>query len=113
MQPTNRVQPGDRAPRKAVWQSAVALAAAVFVLVASRASAAQELLPTGNTCISCHSMQLDQRLATPATLFGGQDVHREKGFECVDCHGGSPTSSDKASAHDASGRIAAMAFRGK
>jgi predicted CXXCH cytochrome family protein len=107
------VQPGDRAPRKAVWQLVVPLAVGVFVLVGSRASAAQDAVPTRNSCVSCHAMQLDQRLVNPTKLFGGQDVHREKGFECVDCHGGSPTSSDKAAAHDASGRIAAMAFRGK
>jgi predicted CXXCH cytochrome family protein len=113
MQPTNRVQPGDRAPRTAVRQKVLALAIGLFVLVGSRASAAQETPPRGNSCVSCHSTQLDQRLVNPTRLFGGQDVHREKGFECVDCHGGSPASPDKASAHDASGRIAAMAFRGK
>ena len=66
-----------------------------------------------NSCVACHSTQSDQRLVTPIKLFAGQDVHRDNGFECVDCHGGSPTSAEKAAAHDASGRVAAMAFRGK
>ena len=66
-----------------------------------------------NSCVACHATEPDQRLATPTRLFAGQDVHREKGFECVDCHGGSPTSTDKAAAHDTSGKYAAMAFRGK
>ncbi|HJZ76061.1 MAG TPA: cytochrome c3 family protein [Vicinamibacterales bacterium] len=69
--------------------------------------------PAANSCVACHSVQADQRVSTPARLFSAQDVHREKGFECVDCHGGSPTSADKTAAHDASGRTAAMAFRGK
>ena len=42
-----------------------------------------------------------RRLATPATLFSGTDVHRERGFACVDCHGGDPAAGDKARAHDA------------
>jgi predicted CXXCH cytochrome family protein len=49
----------------------------------------------------------------PTKLFSGPDVHRERGFECVDCHGGSPVSADKARAHDFAGRESAMAFRGK
>jgi predicted CXXCH cytochrome family protein len=86
--------------------------ALLVVLVGARASYAQAP-PSGNSCIACHSTQTDQRLANPTRLFAGQDVHRDKGFECVDCHGGSPASAEKAAAHDASGRFAAMAFRGK
>src|SRR6476469_7899876 len=66
-----------------------------------------------NSCLACHSTLADARLATPAKLFAGQDVHRDKGFECVDCHGGNPTSTDKVRAHDVGGRESAMAFRGK
>ena len=53
-----------------------------------------------NTCLACHSTLGEARLATPATLFAGADVHREKGFACVDCHGGDPANRDKARAHD-------------
>jgi predicted CXXCH cytochrome family protein len=77
------------------------------------ASAQSAPASISNSCIACHSTQAELRLANPTKLFAGQDVHREKGFECVDCHGGSPTSTDKATAHDTSGRAAAMAFRGK
>jgi len=66
-----------------------------------------------NSCVACHSTLPDERLATPAKLFSGQDVHRDKGFECVDCHGGNPTNADKIRAHDVAGKESAMAFRGK
>src|SRR5262249_5639758 len=36
------------------------------------------------------------------------DIHREKGFACVDCHGGDPTAADKKVAHDP-----ARLFKGK
>ena len=86
----------------------------VILLGGARAFAAPGIVPmTANTCVACHSTLADRRLANPTRLFGGQDVHRERGFDCVDCHGGSPTSPDKAAAHDASGRVSAMAFRGK
>src|SRR5499427_8563463 len=92
---------------------AIALAF-VILLGGARAFAAPGVVPvTADTCVSCHSTLSDQRLANPTRLFAGQDVHRERGFECVDCHGGSPTSSDKAAAHDVARRVAAMAFRGK
>jgi predicted CXXCH cytochrome family protein len=119
MHSTNRPEPDGRHARKAVWQFGVALCVATLVLHGARASAAQGsgaapgAAAAANSCIACHSTQADQRLANPTKLFSGQDVHRERGFECVDCHGGSPTSSDKAAAHDTSGRFAAMTFRGK
>src|SRR5438034_8076161 len=69
--------------------------------------------PAANSCVACHATLQDQRLSRPAALFSGQDVHRDKGFECIDCHGGNPTSNDKTRAHDVSGRESAMAFRGK
>ena len=40
-------------------------------------------------------------------------MHRDKGFECVDCHGGNPTTADKETAHDFAAKASAMAFRGK
>jgi predicted CXXCH cytochrome family protein len=64
--------------------------------------------PEANHCVTCHATQQDQRVARPAILFTEPDVHREKGFACVDCHGGDPTAADKASAHDR-----ARLFKGK
>jgi predicted CXXCH cytochrome family protein len=57
--------------------------------------------PAGaNACLTCHSGLADQRLSAPARLFSDVDVHRDRGFACVDCHGGTGTESDAARAHD-------------
>ena len=56
--------------------------------------------PEVNQCATCHASQQDVRLARPAVLFAEPDVHREKGFACIDCHGGDPTTPDKTQAHD-------------
>jgi len=64
--------------------------------------------PEANSCVTCHTTQQDQRLARPAVLFSETDVHRERGFACIDCHGGDPTTPDKAKAHDP-----ARLFKGK
>jgi predicted CXXCH cytochrome family protein len=71
----------------------------------SRAGA--QPVPTANTCLTCHATLAETKLATPATLFSGTDVHRERGFGCVDCHGGDPLAGDKTRAHDA-----AQGFKG-
>jgi len=57
--------------------------------------------PTGpNTCLACHAALPDARLAEPTALYRGDDVHRQTGFTCVDCHGGDRTAEDKLKAHD-------------
>jgi hypothetical protein len=63
---------------------------------------------TSNSCESCHIALSEPRLSKPATAFGQPDVHRDNGFGCVDCHGGSASAVDRAAAHDA-GR----GFKGK
>ena len=75
------------------------LLAMLAVLAPLRAAA--QPAAAANTCLACHSALTDARLARPATLFTGADVHRERGFACADCHGGDPASRDKARAHDA------------
>jgi predicted CXXCH cytochrome family protein len=40
-----------------------------------------------DACAACHLETGDERLAAPARNFGG-DIHKAKGFGCVDCHGG-------------------------
>jgi predicted CXXCH cytochrome family protein len=72
-------------------------AMALLAPVPARAQTA----PAANACLTCHATQTDARLATPARLFSGTDVHRERGFACADCHGGDPAAGDKARAHDA------------
>ena len=86
--------------------------AAAFILGAA-ASAAGQSAAEPNSCLTCHMTLTDARLSSPARTFAGPDVHRDRGFACVDCHGGNPTGSDKARAHDAAGKESAMAFRGK
>lgn len=71
-----------------------------MALCASSHASAQPA-PAANTCLACHSTLTDTKLTTPAKLFSGPDVHRERGFACVDCHGGDPAAGDKARAHDA------------
>ena len=73
--------------------------AAIALFAPSRAGA--QPAQTANTCLTCHATLPDTKLATPATLFSGTDVHRERGFTCVDCHGGDPAAGDTARAHDA------------
>ena len=73
--------------------------AAMALFAPSHASA--QPAPAANTCLACHSTLTDAKLTTPAKLFSGPDVHRERGFACADCHGGDPAAADKARAHDA------------
>jgi hypothetical protein len=40
-----------------------------------------------DACAACHLETGDERLAGPARNFVG-DIHKAKGFGCVDCHGG-------------------------
>ncbi len=61
-----------------------------------------------SSCESCHKDQAAPALSSPARDFGGTDVHREKGFTCVDCHGGNPNEPDKAKA-----KAPATGFKGK
>jgi predicted CXXCH cytochrome family protein len=81
--------------------------AAALVAIGTRQASAQPAPPV-NQCATCHATQTDARLSTPAALFRGSDVHRERGFACADCHGGDPSASDKARAHDT-----ARSFQGK
>jgi predicted CXXCH cytochrome family protein len=61
-----------------------------------------------NACLTCHATLSDARLSKPAALFSAPDIHRERGFACVDCHGGDPAAADKVRSHDA-----AHLFKGK
>ncbi len=92
-------------PSKLLWIALVAL------LMPLRAAGQPSVEP--NSCLSCHAALPDQRLSTPAKVFASQDVHREKGFACVDCHGGNPASADQQRSHDTAGRESAIAFKGK
>ncbi len=80
--------------------------ALVLVLAAPIAAAGQSP-PAANSCLACHSSLAEERLAAPARTFAEHDVHRDRGFACVDCHGGNPSAPEAASGHDR-----ARGFRG-
>jgi predicted CXXCH cytochrome family protein len=74
---------------------------------AGRRAGAQAASPPANGCLTCHAALSQPELSSPARAFPG-DVHQERGFACVDCHGGDPNADDKARAKDP-----ARGFRGK
>ena len=76
-------------------------------LVASAAPAAAQPAAI-SACETCHRDNGQPHLATPARAFAATDVHRERGFTCVDCHGGDLKEPDKARA-----KAAATGFKGK
>ena len=72
------------------------------------AAAAAQPVPAANGCLACHAALSQPAWSAPANLFRGGDVHQERGFACVDCHGGDSATNDKARAKDP-----ARGFRGK
>lgn len=50
-----------------------------------------------NECLVCHVKLSDGRLSAPAQAFS-DDVHRQRGQGCADCHGGDPAAEDVAKA---------------
>jgi predicted CXXCH cytochrome family protein len=82
----------------------VAVVAAALALAAP--AAAQPAQASG--CETCHKEHPQPALSTPARDFSGTDIHRERGFTCVDCHGGNPNETDKVKA-----KAPATGFKGK
>ena len=72
----------------------------------ARPAAAQPAAATG--CDTCHRGHGDARLSSPAREFAAADVHRDRGFTCVNCHGGDPNEADAVKA-----KARATGFRGK
>lgn len=83
------------------WLLALAVLAAMPATSAGQAAQA-------SACETCHQEHPLPALATPAKDFSGTDVHRERGFTCVDCHGGNPNETDKVRA-----KTASTGFKGK
>jgi predicted CXXCH cytochrome family protein len=81
------------------------MAVTLGALVAMPATAAAQA--DANQCLTCHAALPQPALSAPASRFSG-DVHQERRFMCVDCHGGDPAASNAAQAHNA-GR----GYRGK
>ncbi len=86
-------------------RNVVVVVALSLLALAGRAEA-QPAQASG--CETCHKEHPLPKLATPARDFGATDVHRERGFTCVDCHGGNPNETDKVRA-----KAPATGFRGK
>ena len=79
---------------------------AVTVCAAAAPAAAQTAAAT--QCETCHRGQADARLSTPARDFALTDVHRERGFSCVNCHGGNASEPDQIKA-----KAPSTGFKGK
>jgi predicted CXXCH cytochrome family protein len=94
-------------PRRFLGVGALSVLTVLVVCAPARARA-QSPVPSANACLACHATLKDARLSRPTTLFAQADVHREKGFACVDCHGGNATALAAAQAH-----APASGFKGK
>jgi predicted CXXCH cytochrome family protein len=82
---------------------------AALLLIAGGAATAYAQAPAAATgCLTCHTSQQAASVSTPARDFALTDVHRERGFTCVDCHGGDPTATDKTAA-----KAPATGYKGK
>ncbi|MBI2835217.1 MAG: cytochrome c3 family protein [Acidobacteria bacterium] len=67
-------------------------------LVANAAGVRAQQQQAASGCVTCHSM-LQGGLLKPVADFA-DDVHRQRGFSCVDCHGGDPAATERAKAKD-------------
>ena len=79
---------------------ATILAASLLATPAARAQDRPERTQVRreSSCVTCHR-DLEEPLARSVTLYA-EDVHGVKGFDCVACHGGDGTASEKAAAKD-------------
>jgi predicted CXXCH cytochrome family protein len=80
--------------------------AALWAFAVAAPATAQPAATTA--CETCHQRHTDTRLSAPAGAFAATDVHRDRGFTCVDCHGGDADEPDKVKA-----KAAATGFLGK
>ena len=63
---------------------------ALALLLLIPAGAGAQALPETDECISCHRTLEDSALASPAVTYA-EDVHAQRGFGCLVCHGGPVT----------------------
>ena len=68
--------------------------ACALVAVSAVAAAGQPAPGGPDECLRCHSTLAEPRYATPAASFA-EDVHRQRGFTCVSCHGGNASAADQ------------------
>jgi predicted CXXCH cytochrome family protein len=81
-------------------------AAAVWTTLAAGVAGAQPAPATA--CETCHRNEAAPALSSPAREFAAADVHRDRGFTCVDCHGGDPKATNASAA-----KAPAAGFRGR
>jgi predicted CXXCH cytochrome family protein len=79
-----------------------------LLLAASLLPARAQTAAAATGCETCHASESSATLSTPARDFALTDVHRDRGFSCVDCHGGDPKAADRAAA-----KAPSTGFRGK
>lgn len=64
-----------------------------FIFLLSVSFLLPKLLPAqASSCITCHK-ELEDELRQPAVAFE-QDIHKQVGLSCEDCHGGNPSQED-------------------
>ena len=76
-----------RAPGAATSVAGLTALAIALALVAWPAPATAQA--PADRCAACHLETGDERLAAPVRAYAA-DIHRTKGFGCVECHGGDP-----------------------
>ena len=86
---------------EARWGRALRILAASLALVtwAAGPANAQANPSAHNGCVACHA-SLGTGTGAVSRAEWDHDIHREIGFSCVDCHGGDPSTDDKARAKD-------------
>jgi hypothetical protein len=74
--------------------------AAVLLLGSGMAPAMAAAQDAGqpSECVGCHQDLPEPRLSGPAKALESHDVHAERGFGCIDCHGGDPAARDAVTA---------------
>lgn len=77
----------------------ISIAAAALLLAATAGVLAAQ--PALGGCVTCHRDLPEAALSEPARQFGSGDIHHERGFTCVDCHGGDAATIDKDQAKSA------------
>jgi predicted CXXCH cytochrome family protein len=75
--------------KRPMWGTVMIVGALLCSAVLTAQPAAEE---PEDTCVACH-VELEDELGQPAKVFQ-DDLHRELGFSCADCHGGDATSLD-------------------
>lgn len=94
-------------PRPSTLRILLAAAALALVVAGTAQLAGQRGASQPSGCVTCHASLAEAALAAPVKAFD-DDVHKARGFSCVDCHGGDATSADKAAA-----KRAGTGYRGK